>query len=115
MRRSGKVLGAAGGAVGLSGVAAFLGMCCVAPWAVALFGVSGAVMLARLAYWQPYLLLAAFAALACAFWWAYRRPPAEATCDAARGRRLRRWVWVAAIAMAMLALASIAPMFISFV
>jgi hypothetical protein len=54
-----KVFGAAGGAVGLGGFAALLGLCCSVPWAVALLGVSGAIALARLAFLLPYSLAAA--------------------------------------------------------
>lgn len=106
--------GAAGGAVSLGGLAAFLGTCCVAPWAVTLFGVSGAVFLARLAYLQPYLLAAALVTLAVAFWWVYRKPTIGKACDPAASRRARRAVWIAAIVVTLLALVSIAPMFVSF-
>ena len=114
MKQDGRIVGAAGGAVGLSGVAAFLGTCCVAPWAVTLFGVSGAVMLARLAFLQPYILLGAALALGLAFWWAYRPPlpRSDAVCDPAANRRVRRWVWIAAMAMAILAVLSLLPLFV---
>lgn len=32
-----------GGAIGISVFASFIGLCCIGPWAVVLFGVSGAV------------------------------------------------------------------------
>src|SRR5882724_9442804 len=67
-----RVVGAAGGALGLSGFAAALGMCCSVPWAVALLGVTGAVAFARLAFLLPYALIASAALLAMGFWWAYR-------------------------------------------
>lgn len=44
------VLDTAGGALGLGRFAAAIGACCAFPWAVALFGVSGAVALARLSF-----------------------------------------------------------------
>lgn len=114
VRERGRIFGAAGGAVGLAGVAAFLGTCCVAPWAVAVLGVSGAVALARMAFVQPYLLLAAIAALGLAFRWVYRRPALSAVgvCDPVANHRMRRLVWIAAIVMAILATLSIAPMFV---
>ena len=42
-----RVIGSAGGALGLGAFAAAIGACCGLPWAVALLGVSGAVALAR--------------------------------------------------------------------
>jgi len=44
--------------VGLKRARAGVWVCCVAPWAVALLGVAGAVMLARLAFIQPYVVAA---------------------------------------------------------
>lgn len=110
-----RVWAATGGALSLGGFAAFLGTCCVAPWAVTLLGVSGAVLLARLAFLQPYLLLAAVIALGVAFWWVYRLPQSgPQACDPAVNRRARRWVWTAAIVLAALAAVSLAPMLYSF-
>ena len=63
-----RVFGAAGGALSLSAAAAAFGTCCVAPWAVGLLGVTGAVTLARLAFLQRYFLVGAGALLAMAFW-----------------------------------------------
>ncbi len=115
MSEKSRILGAAGGAVGMTGIAAFLGTCCVAPWAVTLFGVSGAVMLARASVAQPWLILTATMALGLAFWWAYRRAPVVdgQVCDVAANRRMRRWLWVAAVLMAILAVASVAPQFVT--
>jgi hypothetical protein len=94
-----RVIGTAGGALGLGAFAAAVGACCGLPWAVALLGVSGAVALARLSFLLPYALLGAGGLLAVAFWWVYRCPAvcADGTCDTA-GRRPLRWiVWVAAL------------------
>ena len=94
-----RVIGTAGGAVGLGAFAATVGACCGLPWTVALLGVSGAVALARLSFLLPYALLGAAGLLIVAFWWAYRPPAvcADGTCDTA-GRRPLRWiVWVAAL------------------
>ncbi|HEV8017978.1 MAG TPA: mercury transporter MerT [Steroidobacteraceae bacterium] len=93
-----RVIGSAGGALGLGAFAATVGACCGLPWAVALFGVSGAVALARLSFLLPYALFGAAGLLAVAFWSAYRRPAvcADGSCDAARGRSLRWIVWAAA-------------------
>ncbi|MCI0353973.1 MAG: mercury transporter MerT [Acidobacteria bacterium] len=93
-----RVLGAAGGALGLGGFAAALGLCCSVPWAVALLGVTGAVAFARLAFLLPYALIGAVVLLAVGFWWAYRRPVAcsDGSC-APTGHRLLQWtVWIAA-------------------
>jgi hypothetical protein len=94
-----RVIGTAGGALGLGAFAATVGACCGLPWAVAVLGVSGAVALARLSFLLPYALLGAGGLLAVAFWWVYRPLAvcADGTCDAT-GRRPLRWiVWGAAL------------------
>jgi hypothetical protein len=48
-----------GSSLALSTVAAFIGLCCVGPIAVGLFGVTGAVFLARLEPARPYFLVIA--------------------------------------------------------
>jgi mercuric ion transport protein len=99
MGEKARVIGAAGGAVGLGGIAAAFGLCCTVPWAVALLGVTGAVVFARLAFLLPYALIAAVALLAVGFWWAYRRPAAcaDSTCTV-RSRRSLQWiVWISAV------------------
>lgn len=105
MRDKRRVIGAAGGAVGLGGFAAALGLCCSVPWVVALLGVGGAVAFARLAFLLPYALILSALLLALGFWWAYRPEPAcgDGTCNP-RDRRLLRWaVWIATVAVAALA------------
>jgi len=100
-----RVIGTAGGALGLGAFAAVLGACCGLPWAVALLGVSGAVALARLSFMLPYALFGAGALLAAAFWWAYRPVTdcADDTCDP-ENRRLLRWiVWTGAVLVVGLA------------
>jgi hypothetical protein len=94
-----RVIGAAGGALGLGAFGATVGACCGLPWAVALLGVSGAVALARLSFLLPYALLGAAGLLAVAFWWAYRPSPvcADGTCNTAGRRQLRWMLWVAAL------------------
>lgn len=89
-------MGATGGALGLSALAFAFGACCVAPWAVTLLGVSGAVLLARMAFMQPYVVAATLALLGVGFWFAYRHR-ADVACDVARQRRLRWLVWGAAV------------------
>ena len=89
-----KILGAAGGALGLSGLALAFGACCVAPWAVTLLGVGGAVLLARVAVVQPYLVALTLLLVGTSFWYAYRRLPAPGvdTCATNNRRGLRRIV-----------------------
>lgn len=93
-----RVIGAASGAVGLGALAAALGTCCVAPWAVSIVGVAAAVALARLAYLEPILLGGAALLLGVAFYFAYRPLPAceDGSCDRSSQRRLRRIAWFGA-------------------
>lgn len=65
--------GATGGSIGLSALAAAIGLCCVAPWAVALLGVSGAVALAGLGSYRLYFIIVAVVLFAGAVWAAYHR------------------------------------------
>lgn len=108
MREKRRVAGAAGGALGLGACAAVFGTCCVAPWAVGLFGFAGAAMLARLAFLQPWLIVGSAGLLALAFWWAYRPQPACAAGACEPGtRRSQRWIaWLAGAAVCLLALAT---------
>jgi hypothetical protein len=102
MGEKARVIGSAGGALGLGALAAAIGACCGLPWAVALLGVSGAVALARLSFLLPYALAGSGVLLAVAFWWAYR-PSAVCTdgsCSPAARRPLRWIVWAAALLVA---------------
>ncbi len=107
-----RVVGVTGGAVCLSALSLAFGACCVAPWAVTLLGVAGAVLLARLAFIQPYVVAATIVLLGFGFWFAFRRPRPDATCDVTQRRRLRRLVWVAAIIVIAIDIASFAPRFL---
>lgn len=106
------VIAAAGGALSLSALALAMGVCCVAPWAVTLLGISGAVLLARLAYLQPYLAAATLVLIGLGMWFAYRPQPADAICDVARQRRLRWLMWTATLIAVAMGIASFAPRFI---
>jgi hypothetical protein len=108
-----RVIGSAGGALGLGVLAAAIGACCGLPWAVALLGVSGAVALARLSFLLPYALAGSGVLLAVAFWWAYRPPAvcADGSCDVAARRPLRWVVWGAALLVVGLAMYALAPVF----
>jgi len=107
-----QVIGMTGGALGLSALALAFGLCCVAPWAVTLLGVAGAVMLARLAFIQPYVVAGTIVLLGIGFWCVYRIPRANAICDVAQQRRLRRLVWIATIVVLVFDVASFAPRFL---
>lgn len=99
-----KVLSVAGGAVGLGGFAAALGLCCGVPWAVALLGVSGAIAFARLAFLLPYALAGAVLFLAFGFWLAYRKPAcADGACPPQPPRLLQWIMWITAAAVVGLA------------
>jgi mercuric ion transport protein len=107
MNRKPQVLGATGGALGLSALALAFGACCVAPWAVTLLGVSGAVLLARMAFVQPYVVAATLALLGVGFWFVYRRRT-DTACNVAQRGRLRWLVWAAAVIVIAIDVASFA-------
>ncbi len=111
MDESNRVIGAAGGALGLGSFAAAVATCCGVPWAVALFGVTGAVVLARLSFLLPYALAGAILLLAVAFWLAYRRPVvcADGSCETTTQRPLRWLVWIAALLVAGLTVLALVP------
>ncbi len=69
-----------GGAIGLSSFASFVGLCCIGPWAVTLFGISGAITMARWQPYRPYILGVAAVMIAWAFWRVYRPKPVQ-NCD----------------------------------
>ena len=98
---------ATGGAVGLSAIASFIGLCCIGPWAVALFGVPGAVTLARFQPARPYILALAGALLIWAFWKVYRPAPTTGTvCDVKRRNvwlQLALWISAALFVAAIFA------------
>ena len=92
------VAGTTGGAIGLSAIASFIGLCCIGPWAVALFGVSGAITMARFDFLRPYILGVAAVMLAWAFWRVYRpaRVCADGTCAAGPSPWVKSALWIAA-------------------
>lgn len=106
------IVGVTGGAVGLSALALAFGVCCVAPWAVTLLGVAGAVLLARLAFIQPYVVAATIVLLGIGFWFAYRGPRPAAACDLVQRHRSRWMVWGAATIVIAIDIASFAPRFL---
>ena len=62
-----------GGALSLSAFASFVGFCCIGPWSVTVFGVSGAVALAGFEPYRPYILAVALVFLSFGFWNVYWR------------------------------------------
>jgi len=64
--------------VTFSGLAAFIGLCCIGPVTVTLFGVSGAVLLARLEPIRPWVLAIAGICAAYSFWQLYIGPRVSA-------------------------------------
>ena len=68
-------IGAVSGSLGLSGVAAALGLCCTGPLVVTLVGVTGAAWISRFEPYRPFVLIAAGGLLAWAFWRVYGRSP----------------------------------------
>jgi hypothetical protein len=103
MGEKSRIVGVAGGAFTLGGLAAALGLCCSAPWAVPLLGVAGAVMFARLAFLMPIALAGAVVLVMLGFWLAYRRPVCrDGVCDAPARRTLQWIVWLSALGVAAL-------------
>lgn len=111
-----KILGVTAGAVALSALALAFGACCIAPWAVAVLGVGGAVMLARLAGLQSPVVAATLLLVAIGFWYAYRkRFNAQAgNCPAEDRKGLRAAVWIGALIVVCVDIASYLPRLLAF-
>lgn len=111
-----KIVGVTGGAVALSAMAFALGLCCVAPWAVALLGVGGAVMFARLADLQSPIVAVTLVLLGLGFWYAYRRRSAVTgeACPAEDRKSLRIAMWIGALIVICVDIASYLPRLASF-
>lgn len=94
-----RVAATTGGAIGISAFASFIGLCCIGPWAVVLFGVSGAVTMARWAPLRPYIITAAALMLVWAIWRVYRRRPVceDGSCPTGPSTWLKVMLWVAAV------------------
>jgi len=88
-----------GGAISMSVFASFIGLCCIGPWAVVLFGVSGAVTMARWAPVRPYIIGVAALMLAWAFWRVYRPQPVceDGSCPTGPSTWLKIMLWVATL------------------
>ena len=98
MNEERKVAATTGGAIGISAIASFIGLCCIGPWAVVIFGVSGAVTMARWTPVRPYILTVAAVMLAWAFWRVYRPQPVceNGTCPTGPSVWLKSMLWIAA-------------------
>lgn len=106
-----RILGATGGAVALSALALAFGACCVAPWAVGLLGVGGAVMLARLAGLQSPVVAVTLMLVGLGFWYAYRTRSGAGgeACPVEDHKGLRIAVWIGALIVICLDIASYLP------
>jgi mercuric ion transport protein len=102
-----KVAATTGGAIGISTFASFIGLCCIGPWAVVLFGVSGAVTMARWAPLRPYIISIAALMLAWAFWRVYRPQPVckDGSCPTGPSVWLKAMLWFAAVMVVLAFLA----------
>jgi hypothetical protein len=101
MNENKKLIATSSSAISLSAIASFIGLCCIGPWAVALFGVSGAVVLARWQPVRPYLLGSALVMLGWAYWRIYG-PPRKRLCKAGLCSRkpsiwLQSSLWLATV------------------
>jgi hypothetical protein len=81
MKEDKKLIATSGSAISISAIASFIGLCCIGPWAVTLFGVSGAIAMTRWQPIRPYLLGLALIMLGWAFWRIYG-PPRQRLCEA---------------------------------
>src|SRR5882724_3845984 len=115
MSQKQNIVRATGGALGLSALALAFGVCCVAPWAVTLLGVGGAVLLARLAFIQPYVVAVTLLLIGFGIWYAYRRQSATAVegCPVENRKALRWIVWIGALVVIAIDVASFVPLFLS--
>ena len=88
----------AGAASGTSLIAAITSFCCAGPWAVLLFGVPGAITIARWEAYRPYLIVASGGLLAWAMWRTYRlrQACAAGTCATGPSPWLVATLWIAA-------------------
>ncbi len=88
------------GAIGLGAFASFVGLCCIGPWSFALLGVSGAVAMARLQPFRPYILALAAVMVVWALWRIYR-PSCAVGRPGKASIRLRTSVWLSAILLGL--------------
>jgi mercuric ion transport protein len=97
------VVGASLGALGAAATAIAASLCCVGPAVVAILGTGGALAVARLERYRPYLLGAGAAVLAVGFVLAYRPGGTcrDGTCPRGAARFVRGTLWLSAGALAV--------------
>jgi copper chaperone CopZ len=84
--------------VGAVAAAVAASACCLVPAAVAVVGVSGAGFATSFAPYRVHFLVATAAALAVAFWFAYRPQRDECGCAAPRSRKAARiGLWITTV------------------
>lgn len=111
LRRNAPVVGASLGAIGAAAAAVAASLCCLGPAVVALLGTGGAIAVARLEPWRPYLLGFGALVLAVAFYLAYRPGGGcrDGSCSTRASRLARVTLWSAA---AILVVAFMLPYFV---
>jgi len=105
MKEDQKLAATTGGAISISAIASFIGLCCIGPWAVSLFGISGAIAMARWQPFRPFILSVALILITWAFWRVYG-PPRKKLCEASLcPARPSLWLqgslWFAAVLVVM--------------
>lgn len=101
LKNNAPVVGASVGALAVAAAAVAATLCCIGPAVVAIFGVGGAVAIARLEPYRPYLLTAGVLVLAVGFYMAYRPGGAcrGGTCSRRASNVMRVMLWLSAAAM----------------
>lgn len=103
VRRSAPIVGASLGAAGAAVAAVAASLCCVGPAVVALLGTGGAIAVARLEPWRPYLLGFAVLTLGLGFLMAYRRGGVcrDGTCSRGATRFVKLSLWLSTLILAI--------------
>ena len=98
-----KVATTTSSAISLSAFASFVGLCCIGPWAVTLFGVPGAIFLARWQPARPYILGVAALMMVWAFWRVYkpRKLCEDGTCPPKPSKWLQIFLWLGALLLVL--------------
>ena len=100
--RKAPVVGAAFGAMSAATVAIAASLCCIGPAVLVLLGTGGALFVAKLAPYRPYLLSAGMLLLAVGFTLAYRPGGTcrNGTCSRGASRFVRWSLWGSTLVMA---------------
>ena len=109
--RNAPVVGASLGAVGAAATAIAASLCCVGPAVVAVLGTGGAIAVAKLEPWRPYLLGFGAVVLAVAFSLAYRPGGTcrNGSCTKRASRFVKFTLWASA---SILLVAFLLPYFV---